>query len=266
GEALFELDADHPRVADLAAPGARAVLCYTPADLWFSGTVEEVTGAGAAPVATRTFRVRDDWLDVFQDLVGWPNPDGDVDEQGDEGAYYRVSGKAETVVKDIVAQNATRCGLHLTTPASSGLGQDVTVQVRMHQLWDRLQPAVEQAGLGFRVVQKASPDRVLAVYEPATVAAVLTEDSGIVEEGSYKLSPPTVTRVVVGAGGEGVARNFFQKIDSAAESLWGVKREVFIDARDLNPDELDPEDLEAEALERADEALFEGAAKSGLQV
>src|SRR5690606_41362872 len=60
GEAVFEVDADHLRVPDLTAPGARAVVRYAPADAWLAGQVEEVTGGGRGVVAGRAIRVRDD--------------------------------------------------------------------------------------------------------------------------------------------------------------------------------------------------------------
>src|SRR5690606_25121317 len=69
GEAVVTVDADHLRVPDLTAEGARVVVEYPDAGEMISGTVEEVTGEGAAEVATRTFRVRDDWAAIFHDII-----------------------------------------------------------------------------------------------------------------------------------------------------------------------------------------------------
>src|SRR5690606_42039379 len=98
GEAVFEVVVDDLRVADLTARGARAVVHYAPADDWLSGTVEEVTGEGLGDVAVRTFRVRDDWAEIFQSVTGWIIPGNGIRNQGDdETSYYRLSGPAETV-------------------------------------------------------------------------------------------------------------------------------------------------------------------------
>ena len=268
GEAVFEVDADHLRVPDLTAPGARAVVHYAPADAWLSGTVEEVTGEGLGDVAVRTFRVRDDWAEIFQSVTGWIIPGNGIRNQGDdETSYYRLSGPAETVVKTAVSANADRLGLELTVPATQGRGSNIEVSLRMHPLADRLYPAVDQAGIGVRVVQKNTPTRTLEVYEPVTRGTVLTEASEVVVQGSYQIQPPTVTRVVVGCGGEAAARDFFLFVDSAAEAQWGVVRESFVDARDLGRDEYPSDaELEAAAQPRAEEALLEGAAKTGLSV
>src|SRR5690606_8417891 len=289
GEAVFEVDADHLRVPDLTAPGARVVVHYAPADAWLSGTVEEVTGEGLGDVAVRTFRVRDDWAEIFQSVTGWIIPGNGIRNQGDdETAYYRLSGPAETVVETAGSANAGRVGVELRVraaggwrgrgdrarvgwelpaPRTHGRGSNIEVSLRMHPLADRLYPAVDQAGIGVRVVQKNTPTRTLEVYEPVTRGTVLTEASEVVVQGSYQIQPPTVTRVVVGCGGEAAARDFFLFVDSAAEAQWGVVRESFVDARDLGRDEYPSDaELEAAAQPRAEEALLEGAAKTGLSV
>lgn len=261
GEATFTVDADHERVPDLVADGARAVLYYEPANAYFSGTVEEITGEGAAEVATRTFRVRDDWAAIFQDLIGWPKPASAITTQTD--AYYKLSGPAETVVKQVAGLNAIRAGVVMGGASTLGRGSNISVSLRFHPLVDRLFPAVDQAGIGVRVVQKTTATRDLEVYVPVTRGTVLTEESGIVESGSYQITPPTVTRVVVGVGDEGPNRGLYEFKDTAAEAQYGLKREVFVDARDI--EKADP-NAATLAQERANEALAEGAAKSGLQV
>src|SRR5690606_27362745 len=155
----------------------------------------------------------------------------------DETSYYRLSGPAETVVKTAVSANADRLGLELTVPATQGRGSNIEVSLRMHPLADRLYPAVDQAGVGVRVVEKNTPTRTLEVSEPVTGGTVLPEASEVVVQGAYQIQPPPVTRVVAGCGGAADARDFFVFVDSAAESQWGVGRESFVDARDLGLDE-----------------------------
>lgn len=263
GDAEFTVRADHPRVGDLTADGARAVLTYTPTGGTpevLSGAVQEISGEGRASRSTRTFKLVDDFDDILMQTIGWPNPTGTVLQQGDDGAYYTVTGPAETVLKDIVAANTTRTGKPLVVPTSTGLGDTVTVSIRMHPLFDRLFPAVD--GLRVRVVQ-VGDERHLLVSERATYPRTLTEGSGVLTTNSFAIVRPTVTRVTVGAGGEGEARAFRQYVDAARESAFGLVREVFQDARDIPA--ADP-DLAALLQARADETLAEGAPTVSLSV
>lgn len=264
GSFTFTVDADHPRIADLVAEGSRATIDYreAPGDApypLFSGPLTEITGKGAADVATRTFHIADDWQ-ILNEIVGLPNPTGTMAQQGDDGAYFTSTGPAEDVLKAIVAPNATRQGVTLTVPASSALGSSITVSIRMHPLPDRLFPAVTNAGIGVRVIQ-IDGVRTLDVYTPTARPRVITEESGGLVDGEFSITDPTVTRVIVGAGGEGEARIFREFVDTAAEALYGVSRASFVDARDVSA--TDP-DLEALLQARGEEALAEGAAKVNL--
>lgn len=274
GAASFAIDSDHPRAGDLTVPGARCVIDYFPdwdsddplADpmepITLSGSVDEITGEGPEGSAVRTFAVTDDWHAVFTDLQGWPNPTGTPAQQGNDTAYFTRSGPAETVLKQVVAPNATRQGLELVIPTNLGRGSNIAVALRMHPLGDKLFPAVDIAGLGVRVVQRNN-QLVLECWVPAVHTRVLDEGSGVIVEGSYQRRRPTVTRVMVGAGGEGTARVFRHYIDAPRETEWGRRnrREVFIDARDV--DVAEPA-LETILASRAQEALDEGRARAGL--
>jgi hypothetical protein len=240
GTAEFTVDADHARISDLTAYGARAVVAYRYAPssdpvVLISGPVGDTTGEGPADSAVRKFVITDDWAEIFNGIIGWPNPTGTVSQQGDDSAYFTRTGPAETVVKQIVAPNATRQGLPLTVPATEGRGAKITVSVRMHPLADKIFPAADQAGIGVRVLQLGT-ERTLTVYTPKSRARVLTEESGIVVGGSWQIKPPTVTRVTIGAGGEGKLRAFYEYVDAARESTYGIRRSAFIDARDAYSD------------------------------
>jgi hypothetical protein len=276
----FTVDADHPRIVDLTADGARAVLTYryvpgdTPTTL-MSGTIGEVTGTGPASSSTRTFRIRDDW-NILNDILGLPNPTGTMAQQGADTAYYTATGPAETVLKTIVAANAGRQGVTVTIPTTLGRGSSCTVTLRMHPLADRLFPTIDQAGIGVRVDQQGT-SRVLDVYVPTVRSRVLTEQSGAIVNGDFQLSPPTVTRVLAGAGGEGTARVFREYVSNGTggtilnpaaglagiETSLGWSRATFVDARDV--DVTDP-NLATILQARALEALTEGGAKQSLRV
>lgn len=266
GDALFEVDADHDRIADLTAPGARVVIDYYPDDdtdpVTLSGNIDELTGAGPADSAVRAFSVTDDWEAVFVDLQAWPNPTGTIAQQGDDTAYFTRTGPAETVLKQVVQPNAQRQGLGLVVPATQGRGATVTASLRFHPLTDKLLPAIARAGLGVRVVQRDA-QLVLECWTPTIHTRVLDEESEVIVDGQYQRTSPTVTRVVVGAGGEGTARVFRHYIDTALEAEWGPRnrRERFIDARDIPA--TDPQ-LETLCAARAEEALAEGAPRAGI--
>ena len=261
GSCDFTVSARNNRVADLSADGARVTVDYYPDTGWtpirfYSGEVENIHGEGRAEKATRTFTVTDDW-NILNTIIGWPKPASAITAQTD--AYYVSTGPAETVVKDIVGANATRAGIDLTVPASAGLGDTVTVKIRMHPEADRLFPAVDQAGIGVRVVQ-VGDHRELQVYAPTTYPRVLTEDSKIIQGNSFDLQRPRLTRVVVGAGGEGTARAFKTFVNAAREAQLGTVMEQFIDARDVATI-TDPE-----VQARVDEAMAENAAKASMDV
>ena len=267
GTFSFQVDADHPRIDDLVASGSRAVIIYrysptsSPITI-YSGPIRERDGSGPAVSSVRTFTVADDWAEVFNGILGWPNPTGTITQQGDDTAYYTRTGDAETVLKDITAVNATRQAVTLSVPSPTGMGAQVTVSVRMHPLADRLFPAVGDAGLAVRVLQQDSVRRLLA-KTPSIFDRVLTEESGAVVDGSFALTAPTVTRVVVGAGGEGTARIFREYIDDDLEADFGFSACVFVDARDIDPAATD---LEAQMQGRAADTFASGDIKTSLRV
>jgi len=265
GSLEFTVPADHPRVPDLTASGARVLVNYRPTDdssmFLISGRVYEVAGGGPRHAPWRRFGVVDDFTALTDEVECWPNPTGTITQQGDEDAYFTRTGPAETVLKQILAPNVTRDGHVLTIPATAGLGSTITASVRFHTPFERLWPAVAQAGLLVRVRQSGA-GRVLDVTVPTTYARVLTQESGVVVSGEYSVKAPTVTRVTILAGGEGTARVVRRKIDTAREAAHGVRLSARRDARDV--ESTDP-NLETVLTARMDEALAEGAAKASLK-
>lgn len=270
GETTFTLDASHPRVNDLVTPGSRCVVEYqadesSPPIVLMSGPVAATKGAGSVDDKTREFRVVDD-LDELNRIVGYPVPGSGLGSQS--GAEYDTrTGLLGNVIKGFVSANVTGQGIpNLTVAANAGDGPSQTVKVRMASLGEKLLPLATAKGLGVRIVQTGTT-RELQTWVPSTFARVLTEESGIVQTAEFSLLPPEVTRVVVGIGGEGTARQFYGPptsgyADSAAEALWGLRRQEFIDARDIDTADANKATL---ALERATERLEEGKAKASLK-
>lgn len=254
-ELVFKVDADDEQLVPLLADGARVVVEYRhdPTDpdspmFLVSGMVQEVKGASGLD-GTREFQILDDFAYVMS-IKGWPNPTGDINHQGDDSAYYTVTGPAETVVKTLVSVNATRMGIPVTCATDLGRGDTITVSVRNHPLGDRLFPAVDQAGIVV-TCRQVGTGIVVDCYEPAVLTDELTEASGVVQSGTFDLTAPTMTRVVVGGAGEGTARTFVQRINTAAEAAFGVVIEGFVDARDAT--------LTATLEDRGDAALAAAA-------
>lgn len=254
------------RIPDLRTPGCRAVVQYwadrdaaTPT-LSMSGTVAEETGSPRSGQKTAVvFTIQDDWVDILQSTLGWVAPIQPISNQGAETAYYKSSGPAETVAKAIIGANASRAGKPLTVPASMGRGSNITVQIRMHPLVDRLFPAVDDAGIGLQVLQQGA-GRTLLVTARTSYPEVLTDATGEVVEGAYTLTAPTVTRLICGASGKQEARVFVQQVDAAREAAWGLRLEEFLDVRNIK---YPSGSFAAEVAAKAAERLAEGGPKSG---
>lgn len=278
-DCTFSVDADHDAVERLTIKGARVVVRYMrPIDeirTLISGTVEEVNGDGVGGTAIRTFTVRDDF-NLFNDIIGVPNPAGDMSEQGDSGTHDVHRGPAETVLKDVLAANATRQGIPITIDTDQGRGNNLALRVRMASLYDLFFPLLNESGIYARLVQ-VGDEIQCRVYTPVTYQFPITEGSGLIESGSFNFTNPTVTRVIVGAQGEGTARHFeeyvaledgtavlIEDVGSQAtwESLYGLVRCGFVDARDIEAGANEAEDMR----KRAEEALAEGQPTTGLSL
>lgn len=267
GTATFAVRSTDRRIPDLRTPGCRAVIEYwadrddTDPTLAMSGLVSVENGAPRTGQQTAiTFTLEDDWVEVFQGLIGWVRPDKSIDKQGDdEEAFYEAEGPAETVAKTIIGLNKTRAGLNLTVPASAGRGDDISVQIRFHPLVDRLFPAVDEAGIGLQVLQQGA-GRVLLTHVQTAYPEVLTDATGEVIDGEYTLSAPTVTRIVAGAAGKKDQRIFRTYVDSARETQWGMRREEFLDVDGI---EYSSRTFEVAVLARMMERLRETGPTSG---
>lgn len=226
----------HERVSELMAEGARLKVNFRGEHL-ISGpiTEDEIESDGASGLYTVT--VEDDFR-VLREVLGYPVPD--QPESNQSGAEYRnYTGNAETIVKTAVTENAvTRLAVPgLTVATNLNRGATVTggVAMRMHPLADRIFPAVEDAGLGVTVRQSGS-NLVLDVYEPVLHPRTLSVEGRTLKQVSMTRTRPRASRAVVGGPGEGTARVFRKVTDAARETLYGMRAEVFRDARDAKDD------------------------------
>ncbi|MCC5781371.1 hypothetical protein CRM73_00110 [Kocuria sp. CCUG 69068] len=261
GQVQLTVASDHPRVPDLMTPGARLVVTYAGTET-ISGPVRGLSGEGPERAGQITVTVQDD-IRLLWRVLGWAAPTRAVTAQGDDGAYWRATGAAETVLKAAVRVNAVdRLALPVRLAPDLGRGAVIPggVSLRFHPLADRVLTQVEQAGLGVSVVQDGPAQQgtgvVLDVYQPKIYPRALTEAGGTLVDWKWNQDPPEATRVVAGGAGEGTARAFITATDTGRETEWGDVIEVFRDARDA--------ETAATLAARAQETLTEGAPTSGL--
>lgn len=260
--ATFVVASDHKRAAALIASGTRLVLNYR-GKFAMSGQVRARAAKGPDSAANITCTVEDD-LRIFRNL-GMPNPgapqgNGSMPSQGADTAYYTATGTAEDIVKDVVTKNlVTRLQLPVTVATNLHRGSTPSggIQFRFHPLMDKLLPMADANGIGVTARQSGT-GIVVDVYEPGTYSQVLSEASGVITDWSWSESGPEATRVVAGGQGEGVARQFRYRIDSAREAEFNEVIEVFRDARDATSTTI----LDA----RAQETLNDGAPRNGLSL
>ncbi|MFF1382765.1 hypothetical protein ACFVWT_04285 [Arthrobacter sp. NPDC058288] len=250
--ATFTIDADHLRASDLMAPGAR-VKIYKDGNLEMTGPVRLAGGDfNAAP--SLTFTVEDDFR-ILHNWLAWPKPTAAL--TGQDVEYRSIAGPAETVVKTVMAEAAARLGFPLTVAPSLGRGASGKYTFRFHPAYDRLFPAVDQAGIGVTVRQDGV-GLLLDCYTPRDYPHELSSENGTVVGGTYSLAAPSTTRAIVGGQGEGVAREFREFKDTARESEWNDVIEVLQDARDSSSGDV--------YADRANEVLAEGAPLAGLSL
>ncbi|AHB31628.1 minor tail protein [Arthrobacter phage vB_ArS-ArV2] len=250
--ATFQVDADHLRVSDLKEPGARVDI-YRHGQFEMSGPVRAMDGSLVVDGAV-TFSVEGDFR-ILHNWKAWPKPGAAL--TGQDVEYRTITGPAETVVKTVMAENAARLGFPLTVAPDQGRGAVGTYTFRMHAPYDRLFPAVDQAGIGV-TVRHSGNGLLLDCYTPRDYPHRLSPAKGNVIGGKYTLAAPSATRVVVGGQGEGVAREFRQFTDPAREADWNDIIEEFRDARDSSSGDV--------FAARAAETLAEGAPMAGLSL
>lgn len=255
--AVFTVDADHRRLPQLLADGARAVVSYH-GEVLVSGPISSRQGAGPTIGGTITLFVDGDFR-IMDNVLAWPVPGSAIGSQS--GAeYYTATGGAEFIVKDLVTKNAiTRLGMPLTCAGDLSRGATIPggIKARFQSLRDVLLPAVETAGLG--ITFKQDNDHIVCdVYAPITYPVILSERAGMITDWSWASANPTATRVVTGGPGDATARVFRSVSDVTLEADFGDIVEVFRDARDADNTTLQDA--------RGTETLTEGSPKYGFSL
>lgn len=251
--------ATDPANSLLGQKGARFVALYR-GEVLMSGFVQQQQGS-VLKTGTKTWNLYDDRY-VLSFTRAWVRPGGNLaatslsdpaqqvpaaaghaDGLADGSGYYAWPAAvtaAETAVKRVIADNLARFGSNvaqgkIAVQPDQGRGGDARAagklpQLRFDPLHDGLLDLLEWANLGLRVWQDGSSLK-LDVWQPKTWTQTIGTAAKIVTDGTYQVSIPTLTRLVIGGPGEDAARVFAAAADSTGlEDAYGIAVEGFIDA------------------------------------
>ncbi|MFV2198468.1 siphovirus ReqiPepy6 Gp37-like family protein [Nocardiopsis sp. LOL_012] len=209
---------------------------------------------------------------AFRRII-YPDPTTAVTTTGVKHPNDRVTltGPAETVIGHLIDQHAGPAALPerqhpgLIIPTSQGRGLTITSAERFTDLHETAFSLAAGAGLGWRVLQHGA-DLSFGVYEPRDLTNQMgfSVELGNVASYTYQLTPPEVTHLIIGAGGEGADRLLFEFAQPSP--LWpGLHIEEFKDSRNLKqtPDSEEDDDWvdpAVAAAQQAQERFAEAAA------
>lgn len=193
------------------------------------GRVGNVAGSDA-PFGVVTVPVLDDWQD-FATLLGWQVPGSAIGSQS-SAEYARYTGRSDTNALAAIAANVTRLGRPWDVAPSLGLGTVGPLELRMHDLAEKIIPPLIADRLQLRIARNRDTNRWdVDVVQGDVFPRPITPQSGVLSTWSWVKEPPTATRAIVGGRGDGTARQFVRVIDAALEAQLGVALEIFVDAR-----------------------------------
>ena len=232
----FTVDGDVSYAQAAASAGARFEL-YDGNDLIGGYELDEVTMTIPSRLSMVSVKAVG-YAAVLDRLLGQPEPTRVIPLEETYQfpvEYDHRSGPFETVVKGLVFDAAQRIGEPLTVVPTQGRGPVVTVDVRNHNLADTLWPLADRYGMSIRVGPNATSTGYLLDVVPRTEPrGIFVDGPGPLQAGVLTLRRPTAHIVVFGGPGEGVDRQFWQAAatDTRVQD-WGVRGEVFRDARDV---------------------------------
>ena len=179
--------------------------------------------------------------------------------------YDTETGPAETVLKTYVSNNlgpdaaTVRQLANFSIETDAGQGSTVTYNARFDQLVQTdmnglLQILANSGGVGFKLTHDAGTGLVFHVFVPSTKnAAKFSLDLGNLATYEYmEDATALVNYVVVGGGGTGLARAFYQTSNAASVTRWG-RREGFVNGGSGT--------TAAQLQDQASNALNNGASK-----
>lgn len=243
GAWTLTMDPADPKAALLVAGTGILVLDDATGNVILSGPVRspgeelpEPSGDEPVKPTLTVAGVTDEWH--LSTRLVYPDPTSVASSQGAED-YWTLSDDAETVMRTLVDLNAGPGALTAREVAGLTLEPDAErgPVIKASHRFDNLLAAVTEAavagGLGWRILQDGA-NLPFHVFEPVDRSASIRFSTGVGNLRSYlySLTGPTATRAIVGGSGEGTSRAFVERGDTAAETDWGCRIEVFRDRRD----------------------------------
>ncbi|MES9589959.1 hypothetical protein ABWK57_14020 [Streptomyces sp. NPDC094045] len=124
----------------------------------------------------------------------------------------------------------------LNVGANVPVGTSVSDSLRFDNLGEKFEGWLKDKKVGYRFLWDHTTKKIelkLAACRDRSKEVRFSPDLGNLKQYTWQLKAPDVTRAIVACQGEGAERYLWQKIDSEGERQWGVKREVFVDRRDI---------------------------------
>jgi hypothetical protein len=260
GVGEWQLEAHPASAAGLALVPGTGIVVLRDGEPWFSGPLRPHRRSWGDQGSRAVFAGPDDMV-YLRDRLAYPVPTGPPYTAAEHDVR---TGACSTVLRGYVDANAgpganpERRVPGLTLAADPLVGGTVTGRARFDGLLDLLQGlAVAGGDLGFRVLQTEAGVLSFEVFAPVdrTVTAVLSPMLGTLRGFEFHVDPPETNYVIVAGQGEGTARAFVERGDSASVLEWG-RVESFRDRRDTA--------VADELYQAADEELAEKAQRAAL--
>jgi hypothetical protein len=167
----------------------------------------------------------------------------------------------------------------------STAGMSLSDTLRFDVIGAKLEEWCETRNVAYRFIYNPDTQKLdLELFEPRDLSKEVrfSPELGNLREYIWTLTAPKVTRAIVGADGENRERYYYQKIDTASETEWGMQVEQFVDRRDIplkldlgtgDPVKADASmtttdynDAVAAVQEAATDALIEGEKNGNFQI
>ncbi|MFJ8930593.1 hypothetical protein ACIRLA_28795 [Streptomyces sp. NPDC102364] len=176
--------------------------------------------------------------------LAFPDPTKSVTNQYQASATRLVkstTSRATTVYNELnkalgpgALTNRRISGLNISVPNLTIPG--VADSLRMDVIGAKMEEWLADAAVAYRFIYNPQTQKIdLDIFKPRDISKEVrfATELGNLREFIWTLSAPDITRAIVGCGGEGKERYFYQKIDSDSEAEWGLQTEVFVDRADI---------------------------------
>lgn len=265
--AVVKVALGDPSVPALLEDGVR-IKIWRNGELVFTGCVDllEINGPTSIGQVSATFQ--SDWA-IMHQLVS--HPYGSGAPGNDPEFYFKSSGAAEAVAKDLIRQSAAKWGASYVSVRpnhSPALGGSVSISTRYEDLNAILMPIVDQQNVGITVIHDGSK-LVVECVAVTDFPRTLDEASGIVADWSLSSAAPNATKITSGSSYTetgSTTRKWYEttSTDAALASKWGVR--VGFKAPDGGKSGEDLAAVQANVQQATTAGLKDNGPKTGISV